>query len=106
MADRFFRYFIAGMVVFSGMYLGDHYPGDVMSGSRLGMIFAMFFRWPGRLWRKRLLTSSQWDQEIYLNMQRDQEKRNAILENTWQASGISVTCHYFTIGEAIIITEI
>jgi undecaprenyl-diphosphatase len=48
-----FRYFIAGMVAFSRIYLGDHYPGDVMSGSGLGMIFAMFFRWLGRLWRKR-----------------------------------------------------
>jgi membrane-associated phospholipid phosphatase len=41
------------MVAFSRIYLGDHYPGDVMSGSGLGMIFAMFFRWLGRLWRKR-----------------------------------------------------
>jgi membrane-associated phospholipid phosphatase len=36
---------IAGIVAFSRIYLGDHYPGDVMSGSGLGMIFAMFFRW-------------------------------------------------------------
>ena len=50
-----FRYFIAGMVAFSRIYLGDHYPGDVMSGSGLGMIFAMFFRWLGRLVRKRWL---------------------------------------------------
>ena len=48
-----FRYMIAGMVAFSRIYLGDHYPGDVMSGSGLGMLFAMFFRWLGRLWRRR-----------------------------------------------------
>lgn len=48
-----FRYFIAAMVAFSRIYLGDHYPGDVMSGSLLGMLFAMFFRWLGRLVRKR-----------------------------------------------------
>ena len=47
-----FRYFIAGMVAFSRIYLGDHYPGDVMSGSALGMLFAMFFRWLARLWRR------------------------------------------------------
>jgi undecaprenyl-diphosphatase len=45
------RYMIAGMVAFSRIYLGDHYPGDVASGSALGMLFAMFFRWLARLWR-------------------------------------------------------
>jgi undecaprenyl-diphosphatase len=44
------RYLIAGLVAFSRTYLGDHYPGDVASGSLLGMVFAMFFR---RLLRKR-----------------------------------------------------
>jgi len=44
------RYLVAGMVAFSRIYLGDHYPGDVASGSLLGMLFAMFFR---RLLRKR-----------------------------------------------------
>src|SRR5215213_265570 len=37
------RYLVAGMVAFSRIYLGDHYPGDVASGSLLGMLFAMFF---------------------------------------------------------------
>lgn len=37
------RYLVASFVAFSRIYLGDHYPGDVASGSLLGMIFAMFF---------------------------------------------------------------
>ena len=47
------RYIVAGMAAFSRIYLGDHYPGDVASGSALGMLFAMFFRWLVRLGRKR-----------------------------------------------------
>ena len=47
------RYMIAGMVAFSRVYLGDHYPGDVASGSLLGMLFAMLFRWLARLWRRK-----------------------------------------------------
>jgi undecaprenyl-diphosphatase len=44
------RYLIASMVAFSRIYLGDHYPGDVTSGSLLGMLFAMFFH---RLFKAR-----------------------------------------------------
>lgn len=44
------RYFIASLVGFSRIYLGDHYPGDVASGSLAGLLFAMFF---GRLLRSR-----------------------------------------------------
>jgi undecaprenyl-diphosphatase len=38
------RYVLASMVAFSRIYLGDHYPGDVATGSLLGLVFAMFFR--------------------------------------------------------------
>lgn len=38
------RYVLAAMVAFSRTYLGDHYPGDITSGSLLGLVFAMFFR--------------------------------------------------------------
>jgi undecaprenyl-diphosphatase len=44
------RYIVASMVAFSRIYLGDHYPGDVASGSLLGMLFAMFFH---RLFKRR-----------------------------------------------------
>ena len=40
----FVTYPIAGLVAFSRIYLGDHYPGDVASGSLLGLLFAMLFR--------------------------------------------------------------
>lgn len=49
--QRGLLYTIAGIVAFSRMYLGDHYPGDVFSGSMLGTLFAMFFRW--LLWPRR-----------------------------------------------------
>jgi undecaprenyl-diphosphatase len=38
------RYIVASLVAFSRIYLGDHYPGDVASGSLLGLLFAMLFR--------------------------------------------------------------
>src|SRR5687768_7240025 len=46
------RYLVAGMVAFSRIYLGDHYPGDVASGSLLGMLFSRLFSRLVRLWRK------------------------------------------------------
>ncbi|MFN8446080.1 MAG: phosphatase PAP2 family protein [Caldilineaceae bacterium] len=44
-------YTIAGLVAFSRIYLGDHYPGDVVSGSLLGTFFALLLKrlpWPWR----------------------------------------------------------
>jgi membrane-associated phospholipid phosphatase len=38
-------YLTASLVAFSRMYLGDHYPADVASGSALGVLFAMAFHW-------------------------------------------------------------
>lgn len=50
--QRGWLYTVAGLIAFSRMYLGDHYPGDVVSGSVLGTLFAMIFRalpWPWRV---------------------------------------------------------
>lgn len=48
------RYLTASLVAFSRIYLGDHYPGDVVSGSVSGFLLAMFFRKVfGFLWRHK-----------------------------------------------------
>jgi undecaprenyl-diphosphatase len=42
--QRALLYAVAGMVAFSRIYLGNHYPGDVVAGSSLGVVFAMAAR--------------------------------------------------------------
>ena len=42
-------YLIAALVAFSRIYLGAHYPGDVMTGSVSGAALArLYHRWLGR----------------------------------------------------------
>ncbi len=38
--QRPYLYLIAALVAVSRIYLGDHYPGDVLSGSLSGMVLA------------------------------------------------------------------
>jgi undecaprenyl-diphosphatase len=42
--QRGLLYTLASLVAFSRVYLGDHYPGDVVSGSALGALFAWLLR--------------------------------------------------------------
>ncbi len=41
---RFPLYFIATLTAFGRVYLGAHYPGDVVAGSTLGILFAWLLR--------------------------------------------------------------
>jgi undecaprenyl-diphosphatase len=48
---RWFFYGLAGIVAASRVYLGVHYPSDVLVGSALGVFMA---RWSSGLWAKML----------------------------------------------------
>lgn len=51
--QRGLLYTVASLVAFSRIYLGDHYPGDVVSGSTLGVVFAMLLRRLRWLWQTK-----------------------------------------------------
>lgn len=45
---RFGALFLASMVAYSRIYLGVHYPGDVVVGAMLGLVSAIVVIWLGR----------------------------------------------------------
>ena len=42
---KWFYYFLAGIIAFSRIYVGVHYPGDVIAGSFFGCFVGLFFHW-------------------------------------------------------------
>ncbi len=51
--QRGLLYAFALLGVFSRVYLGDHYPGDVATGSIFGIVFAKLIKLVMGLWRKK-----------------------------------------------------
>lgn len=51
--QRGLLYAFATLGAFSRVYLGDHYPGDVVSGSLLGVVFAKVFLVLIKFWRRK-----------------------------------------------------
>lgn len=49
-------YAVASLVAFSRIYVGVHYPGDVVAGSLIGVIFGLFFF---RLWSIILVSAAK-----------------------------------------------
>ncbi len=50
---RWYLWAFAGCIAFSRVFVGVHYPGDIIVGALLGTIIGMFAAWAfGQIWRR------------------------------------------------------